>query len=58
LKGARETLGKLVKDEELYKNITSATKTFSEAGDVARRNQSLHRFLEESCIRAEMVKVF
>jgi len=31
------TLGKLVKDEELYKNITSATKTFSEAGDVAKR---------------------
>jgi len=31
------TLGKLVKDEELYKNITSATRTFSEAGEVAKR---------------------
>ncbi len=31
------TIGKLVKDEELYKNLTSATKTFSEAGDVAKR---------------------
>ena len=31
------TLGKLVKDEELYKNITSATRTFSEAGQVAKR---------------------
>ncbi len=31
------TLGKLVKDEELYKNITSATKTFSEAGNIAKR---------------------
>lgn len=29
------TLGKLVKDEELYKNITSATKTFAKAGEVA-----------------------
>ncbi|GBC88828.1 putative phospholipid ABC transporter-binding protein MlaD [bacterium HR13] len=28
------TLGKLVKDEELYRNITSATKTFAKAGEV------------------------
>lgn len=31
------TLGKLIKDEELYKNITSATRTFSEVGNVAKR---------------------
>ncbi|WP_448587549.1 MlaD family protein [Thermocrinis sp.] len=31
------TLGKLIKDDELYKNITSATRTFSQAGEVAKR---------------------
>jgi len=31
------TIGKLVKDEELYKSITSATRAFSKAGEVARR---------------------
>lgn len=31
------TLGKLVKDEELYRNIASGVKTFSKAGEVAEK---------------------
>jgi len=33
------TIGKLVKDEELYKNLASATRTFSQAGEVAKRTK-------------------
>ncbi|ADC90017.1 Mammalian cell entry related domain protein [Thermocrinis albus DSM 14484] len=32
------TLGKLIKDEELYRNIASATKTFAKAGEIAERS--------------------
>ncbi|MGC8852190.1 MAG: MlaD family protein [Hydrogenobacter sp.] len=44
------TLGKLVKDEELYRNITSATKTFAKAGELADKTNLYIGF------RAELYK--
>ncbi len=32
------TLGKLVRDEELYRNFTSATKTFAKTGEIAEKS--------------------